>query len=46
MFHCFIDLSLHFGLCENESYSTFVANTGYFHSQKSIQEKANFLKIV
>ena len=24
-FHSFIDLGLHFDLCENESYSTFVA---------------------
>ena len=31
-----IDLGLHFDLCENESYSIFVAKAGFFYAQKSI----------
>ena len=31
-FHSFIELGLHFDLCENESYSTFVAKAGFFHT--------------
>ena len=32
----FIQLELHFDLCENDSYSTFVAKAGYFYAQKPI----------
>ena len=35
-FFSFIDLELHFDLCENESYSTFVAKAGFFYVQKSL----------
>ena len=35
-FHNFIDLGLNFNLCENESYSTFVAKAGFIYAQKSI----------
>ena len=35
-FHSFINLGLHFDLCENESYSPFVAKAGFFYKQKSI----------
>ena len=34
--HSFIDLGLHFDWCENESYSTFVAKTGFLYTQISI----------
>ena len=33
-FHSFIDLWLHFDLCENESYSIFVAKGGFFSHTK------------
>ena len=36
LFHIFIDLGLQFHLCENESYSTFVAKAGFFYAQKSL----------
>ena len=44
-FFSFIDLGLHFDLCENEIYSTFVAKAGFFYAQKSIKETTNFLQI-
>ena len=34
-FHNFIDLGTHFGLRENESYSTLVAKAGFFYAFKS-----------
>ena len=35
-FFSFIDLGLHFDMCENESYRTFVAKAGFFYAQKSV----------
>ena len=36
IFNSFIDLGLLFDLCENESYSTFVAKAEFFYAQESI----------
>ena len=33
MFHTFIDLGLHFDLCEYKSYTTSVAKIGFFMRQ-------------
>ena len=44
-FHSFIDLGLHFDLCENESYSTFVAKAGFFTHKNLSNKIQNFYKL-
>ena len=45
VFNNFIDLGLHFDLCENESYSSFVAKVGFFTRRNVSKKPRMFYKL-